>query len=280
MSSPMATTFLDLPLEIRTNIYDGYFSIPRPNDYLALELERDDLPTYTHDRHIYWSITRIDMNPPLLLVSQQIRAEALPRFPIELQVVRDLPIECDQIARRPGVPRRLKSVYGRWMGMDLNDLNLPPAAFRDDFRYLYSQRVRQSIVTLRLYSIIGFDFRHINKTQFPKLQLVAFDGLISDAEIFTNEKDFFIPSLDTYVYYDLIEGESPWDVRAGKSDEKLLLLAKRWADWCTTTEVPPRRNRGFRMHVTARVGISKARKENGVIQRTAMADMVSMGPLF
>ncbi|KPI40287.1 uncharacterized protein AB675_7748 [Cyphellophora attinorum] len=280
MTSPIS--FLTLPPEVRAIIYASVFD--QTDERIKLELELDHHPDdhVLTSSHIQWQLHETSIHHPLFLVSKQVNAEAWDAFRTELYIIRDFAVQCETTKSGPRRPLCIKPVGGIHTGLDLKPWDLPPAALDDDYSRLLKGSITWSVTTLRLFSILGFNQRYMNKKYLPKLELVIFESIAASAgrEDFPGEAhaidtsevvQIVTPTLDSYVSFVLQSFQSPWDVRAGLHDKRLLSLLHRNACAYTTTGLGSREDRGFDVHVTARIGICRVADSMG--HKTAIADM-------
>jgi hypothetical protein len=282
MSSPIS--FLALPPEVRAIVYASVFD--QENSCVKLELELDHHPDgqVLTSSHIQWQLHETSIHHPLFLVSKQVSAEAWDSFHTELYIVRDFAVQCETTKAGPRRPLCIKPVGGIHTGLNLKPWDLPPAALDEDYSRLLKGSIMKSIITLRLFSVLGFNQHYMNRKHLPKLELVIFESIAASAgrEDFPGEEqvaatndavEIVTPTLDSYVSFVLQSFQSPWDVRAGLHDKRLMSLLHRNACAYTTTGLGSREDRGFDVHVTARIGICRVADSMG--HKTAVADMVS-----
>ena len=136
-------------------------------------------PESRKNREFRWAPMEYDFDHSLFLTCKEVRREALDSFRITFSITKRMRAKCVRDERGKLVPVRFirKNDEGLYHWTELDEA-IPDGVINDDYRQLLSPQVREHINVLNLNSYHGLNCDHINKDQFPRLELIAVEEII------------------------------------------------------------------------------------------------------
>ncbi|KAK5942113.1 hypothetical protein PMZ80_006066 [Knufia obscura] len=286
MASLASLTLLGLPAEVRLLVLKYALMNTTAEPEIDLYLSNDDSFDDAQDSEasigdtiddrgrsssLKWKAFNWDVQRPLFCVCKQIRNEARDCFRIEVTISRTL--RCHATKRDTGevCVKRFLRADGREIEWDGSPTE--PGVLNDDYRGLLNGFLRRSVVKLSLWNKFGVDGAHINREQFPNLEVLIVESLVRPEFVEeVTEGRIYEPELEAGPSYRLKKRETPFDVKAGKFDAMLVVQAKTIANEHTMTRMPSLKDRGFKILMEVRCHISGHPSHPGT-QWTAAADL-------
>lgn len=239
-------------------MYDLIFLEEHGEIGLKLVKTRDDLKQehISHEsrrRMPRWQVNHWSVCHALFLVSRQVSDEAKSRYRIKLVIFKNF--KCDLITSQEGYTTVRDYVctagYISTIAIPVHEA-YQAGIVCDNYRGLLSDFILSSVTCLVLHSPCGVDPEHINKDQFPKLEVLE-NGLVYAEEeigaIRRVDMDFFIWKL-------LSRNEDLASPTDGRFDESLIENASWIADEFALANIPSLTERKYSIHVKVLTDVS------------------------